>query len=233
LRFVKVDRVKTLWPFKLVLALLLAVAPLSQSPAESPRVQEKECPGNPLSPGSVAQSIWQTQIGEGFRAGTQMLVISTGTTWGILMLGGEQRHHLALGTISYGYMLSDIQAAGHWYRGNWEGRVELLGGAQFEPYRCWVSGLAPHLRYNFATGTRWIPFVDAGAGITLTNIGEPDLDSTFQFNLQAGAGVNWFIKDNLAISFEGRYLHISCAGLHNPNYGVNTLGILVGVGWFF
>jgi len=32
----------------------------------------------------------------------------------------------------------------------------------------WVVGLTPHLRYNFATGTRWIPFVDGGAGVTAT-----------------------------------------------------------------
>ena len=228
-----VDSVKTLWAAQLVLALVLAVAPISRATAELPQVQGNECLGNSLPPNSVARSIWQTQIGEGFRRGTQMMGISTGVTWGVLMLGGEQRHHLALSNISYGYMLGDIQAAGHWYRGNWEVRAELIGGGQFAAETCWVMGFAPHLRYHFATGTRWIPFVDAGGGVALTNIGDPDLRGTFQFNLQAGAGVNWFIKDNLAINVEGRYLHISCAGLHNPNYGVNTLGILVGVGWFF
>ena len=233
MRLVKLGSVRTLWAFFPVLAVLLVVPPISQSIAELPLVQNNECLSNSLPPGSVAQSIWQTQIGEGFRGGTQTMGISTGVTWGVLMFGGEQRHHLALSNISYGYMLGDIQAAGHWYRGNWEVRVELIGGGQFAAETCWVMGLAPHLRYHFGTGTRWIPFVDAGGGVALTNISDPDLRGTFQFNLQAGAGVNWFIKDNLAINVEGRYLHISCAGLHNPNYGVNTLGILVGVGWFF
>lgn len=233
MRAVKLGSVKTLWAFFPVLVLLVVVPPISQSTAVLPQVQNNESLSNSLPPDSVAQSIWQTQIGEGFRAGTQMMGISTGVTWGVLMLGGEQRHHLALSTISYGHMLGDLQAAGHWYRGNWEARVELIGGGQFEPETCWVIGLAPHLRYNFATGTRWVPFVDAGGGVTLTNIRKPDLGGTLEFNLQAGAGVNWFIKDNLAISFEGRYLHISCAGLHNPNNGVNSLGILLGASWFF
>jgi len=67
----------------------------------------------------------------------------------------------------------------------------------------------------------------------LTDIGGPDLGNTFQFNSQAGIGVNWFVKDNLAIAFEGRYLHISSAGLSMPNDGVNTVGVFLDINWFF
>jgi len=181
----------------------------------------------------LSTTIWQTGVGEGFRSGTQSIGLGTGVTFGVLMFGGEQRHDLALSTVSYGYMLGDVKGVGHWYRGNWELRLELMGGAQFQEETSWVVALAPHLRYNFATGTRWVPYVDAGAGIALTGIREPDLGGTFEFNLQAATGFNWFISDKMAISIEGRYLHISCAGLHNPNNGVNTVGIIFGTTWFF
>ncbi len=33
-----------------------------------------------------------------------------------------------------------------------------------------------------------------------------DLSHTFEFNLQAAAGVRWFLKDNVALTIEARYL---------------------------
>jgi len=89
------------------------------------------------------------------------------------------------------------------------------------------------LRYNFATGSRWIPYADIGAGVSATSIGPPDLSGTFEFNLQAATGVQWFIRDNLALGLEARYLHMSCAGIHPPNLGLNTVNGMVGISWFF
>lgn len=89
------------------------------------------------------------------------------------------------------------------------------------------------MRYNFATGTRWIPFVDGGAGVTATSIGPPDLSGTFEFNLQAGTGIHCFLSDNLALSLEARYIHWSCAGIHQPNAGLNGVTGLLGLTFFF
>ena len=94
-------------------------------------------------------------------------------------------------------------------------------------------GLTPHLRYNLATGTRWVPFADLGAGVTASGIGPPDQSGTFEFNLQANVGTHWFVRDNLALTFEVGYLHMSCAGLHDPNLGVNTVKGMIGLTWFF
>jgi hypothetical protein len=51
--------------------------------------------------------------------------------------------------------------------------------------------------------------------------------------MQAAVGVNYFIRDALAINFEGRYLHLSSAGIYSPNNGVNSIGIFLGVSRFF
>ena len=177
--------------------------------------------------------IWEAGVGEGFRAGTQAIGFSAGAMYGIPMLGGHERHHLALSSLSYGRMIGKAQGADRWYNGNWELRGEVFGGWQFDPASAWVVGLTPHLRYHFATGGRWVPYIDAGAGVAWTDIGLPDLGNSFQFNTQVGVGVNWFVLDNLAVSIECHYLHISSAGTSMPNDGVNAVGGLVGLSWFF
>jgi len=177
--------------------------------------------------------IWQKGIGEGFRSTVESIGVSAGATYGVAVLGGHQAHDLALISLSYGHMLGPVKGEGHWYRGNWELRAELFTGAEFSPDREWFVGLAPHLRYNFATGTRWIPFVDGGAGVTATGIGPPDLSGTFEFNLQASGGVQWFLTDHLALSVEARYVHWSCAGISSPNLGLNGVSGLLGFAWFF
>ena len=178
-------------------------------------------------------NIWQNGVGEGFKSGVQSVSFNVGAGYGAEIFGSEQSHDLALVSLAYGYMLGPVVGKGHWYRGNWELRGELFSGAQFSPTTESLVGLTPHLRYNFATGTRWIPYVDAGAGVSATSIGPPDLSGTFEFNLQAATGVRWFIRDNLALSVEAHYLHMSCAGIHPPNQGLNNFGGFVGIGWFF
>jgi opacity protein-like surface antigen len=177
--------------------------------------------------------IWQNGVGEGFRSTTESVGVSAGALYGLEIFGGTQAHDLAFVNFSYGHMLGPVRGEGHWYRGNWELRGELFTGAQFAPESEWFVGLTPHLRYSFATGTRWIPFIDGGAGVTATGIGPPDLSGTFEFNLQVGGGVQWFLNDHLALSVEARYTHWSCAGIHDPNLGLNGVTGLLGLSWFF
>ena len=121
---------------------------------------------------SLKPDIWCSGVGEGFRAGTQVLDLTAGVAYGVLMFGGEERHHLSLISVSYGQMIGDVKGTDKWYRGNWELRVELFGGTQINSETCALFGVTPHLRYNFATGTRFVPYVDIGAGVILTGIHE-------------------------------------------------------------
>jgi hypothetical protein len=172
-------------------------------------------------------------VGEGFRRDAQSISISAGATYGLAELGSHEAHDLALVSICYGHMLSHVLGKDHWYRGNLEFRLELFSGSQFSPSSQWFVGLTPHLRYDLATGTRWIPFIDGGAGVTATSIGHPDLGGTFEFNLQIGGGVSWFIRENLALTVESHYCHWSCAGISKPNNGLNGISGTLGVSFFF
>ena len=166
---------------------------------------------------SAPQSaVWADGVGRGFVGSAQNLTLEAGAAAGMASFGSHEAHDFAMLSLAYGHMLGGVMGRDHWYRGNFEGRVEFFGGMQYHPEvetDGWFVGLTPHLRYNFATGTRWIPFVDGGAGVTAMGIGPPDVSGTFEFNLNAGAGVHWFLRDNLALTGEARYYHYSCAGL--------------------
>jgi hypothetical protein len=111
--------------------------------------------------------------------------------------------------------------------------LELFSGAQFSPTSEWLVGLTPHLRYDFATGTPWIPFFDLGAGVSATSIGPPDLSGTFEFNLQAAIGIQWFLKKNMSLNVEAGYFHMSCASINHPNLGLNGVTGMLGVTFLF
>lgn len=177
--------------------------------------------------------IWQDEVGEGFSRGTRTMGIEMDATPGMKDCGSTVAHGLALAGLSYGRMIGEVEGEGHWYRGNWEIRAELFCGAQYSPTTEWLVGLTPQLRYNFDTGTRWIPFIDGGVGPTLTGIRRPDLSGTFEFNDQGNIGLQWFVRDNVALTAEIGYLHMSNAGIDHPNNGVNCVTGKVGVSWFF
>ncbi len=178
-------------------------------------------------------TIWEDGVGQGFRSTTHTFSSEAGVGVGMAAFGSTQAHDLALISLSYGHMWGPVLGKDHWYRGNFEYRIELFGGAQYSPSSEWLVGLTPHLRYNFATGTRWIPFIDAGAGVTATSISHPDLGGTFEFNLQPGVGMHWFVRDNLALTGEVKYMHMSCAGIDKPNLGLNDVIGWIGLTWFF
>ena len=217
----------------LVGLLLLLIGMLDGTNAQPTLLSSDAAPWRGPGLESRATSIWENGVGEGFRSGVESVGLSIGANYGVAMLGGRESHHLALTSLSYGRVLRPVRGARHWYRGNWELRGELFSGAEFSPDTEWIVGLTPHLRYNFATGTRWIPFVDLGAGVTATSIGPPDLSGIFEFNLQACVGTHWFIKENVALTMEARYLHLSCARISDPNLGLNGVTGLVGLTFFF
>ena len=216
-----------------LIILCFLVVPLWNGVAQPtvPFTNALSAPELSLEPAS--ETIWKHGVGEGFRSSAQSIGLSAGGAYGIAAFGGRQAHDMALISLTYGHMLGRIRGEDHWYRGNFEFRLELFTGAQFSPASEWLVGLTPHLRYNFATGTRWIPFVDAGAGVTATGIGRPDLSGTFEFNLQGGGGIQWFLKDHVALGVEARYVHWSCAGLSKPNLGLNGVTGLLGLTFYF
>ena len=216
--------------------LLISSAPLTLMSASAGTLTSPELPDSSTldSPAEAyTNGVWLSGIGEGFRPCAESFTVSAGATYGLSDFGTKQTHDLALTSLTYGHILGRMWCENSCFRGNLEFRLELFGGAQFSPSTEWIVGLTRHLRYNFATATRWVPFVDAGAGVTGTGIGGPDLATTFEFNLQGGAGVQYFIANNVSINLEAWYLHISNAGIKEPNLGLNGITGMLGITFFF
>jgi lipid A 3-O-deacylase len=145
----------------------------------------------------------------------------------------KEHHDLALASARFGRMLGGPAAGNRWYHGNAELLGELWGGVQTHPRHRSLFGLTPLLRYHFATGSRWVPFVNAGVGLAYSNICGRDLSNGFQVNLQAGAGTHYFLREELALAPEYRWFHLSNAGLNRPNTGLNTQMLFAGLSRFF
>ena len=182
---------------------------------------------------AIHRNLWPEGLGFGLQKGAQTAGFGFGTGSGMKILGGTESHDLVLGRLCYGRVLTDLVGGQSWPRGNWEWRVELMGAGQYRPKGAYLCGLTPLLRYDFATGSRWMPFVDIGAGLSITDIGRPDLSTRFEFNLQAGAGLNYFVRTNLALTIQYRFLHVSNARIAYPDCGVNIGVASSGITWYF
>lgn len=186
-----------------------------------------------VEPNQSSKTIWVDGIGSGFHEGTFQAGGTVGAGFGVRVFGTSVAHDLALASVNAGWVFTDVMASDKWYRGNLELLTELFGGEQFKPNGRYFIGLTPLIRYNFATGSRLVPFVEVGAGVSSTNIDGPDLTGNFQFNIQVGTGIHYFLSDRTALTVQYRWLHFSDAETRLPNNGTNTEMFYVGVSWFF
>jgi len=115
-------------------------------------------------------------------------------------------------------------------------RVELitegvLGGAVHPG--AYMAGAALLCRFDGKNHGRWVPFLDAGAGVQRTSLSQhvPELNGTTQFSPQGGFGMQYFLGPQRALVFEFRTMHMSNADITPPNMGVNSGVITIGFRW--
>ena len=136
--------------------------------------------------------------------------------------------------LQVGYMLGDVKRNGL-CRGNFELAGEAFGSAIFQGEGSYISGGTVWLRYNLVPRRfpRLVPYAEAGAGMVSTDIDRGIVGQPFNFNLDLGLGVRYFVSRNLSLSLEYRYQHISNADLGPKNLGINAGGPILGVSYFF
>ena len=215
--------------FQIFWAAILTVFYVSLAPSVMAETAFKSESGNRSEPSSV----WKTRVGSGFRKDTVNTGLTAGAGFGAKIFGGKESHDLALAYGHIGWMMTDVMYENRWYEGNLELWGEVFAGGQYHPASRGVFGLAIGPRYNLITGSRWVPFLDLGAGISGTDIGEPDLSTTFQFNVQIGVGAHYFFLDDMALTLQVRGIHLSNAQIKMPNYGTNSIVFMIGATGFF
>ncbi len=128
--------------------------------------------------------------------------------------------------------LSNPIGGNTWYRGNFELVVEGTFLYGFEPNDGIAGGITPLFRYNFLAGDRLIPFVQFGAGVLALDFDLRRQADGINFSPQAGLGFHYFLSERTALTGEWRYHHISNAGIHRDNSGINSSVVLLGVTFF-
>ncbi|MBI3302116.1 MAG: acyloxyacyl hydrolase [Deltaproteobacteria bacterium] len=90
----------------------------------------------------------------------------------------------------------------------------------------------PMFSYYFNLGNHLHPYIEGGLGVLYTDLRGYHLGGHFSFLETAGAGVTYFLNDNLALNAGWRYRHISNASLYAHNVGLNSGIFLAGFSYF-
>ncbi len=171
---------------------------------------------------------------EGFRAGTWRLGLMGGySLWHKVFQNRVADVHFVPLLPQIGYTVTDVHGPFP-VRGSLELNLEPTFLVTTSPSTTFGEGASFLLRYNFVTGTRWVPFFDLGVGVLHWNLRLPGILGTqFNFTLQGGPGLHFFATDHLAITGQVRLHHISNAGTDSPNIGINSSVYLAGISYFF
>jgi hypothetical protein len=120
---------------------------------------------------------------------------------------------------------------------NTKGRADFI----LEPFVNAISSPASNveagsnflLQYVFPLNKKFQPYIKGGLGVLYMSQHTLEQSTQYNFLPQGAAGIQYFLKDNLAINLEYRYRHLSNASLKDPNSGIDSNLYLCGVTFFF
>ena len=133
-----------------------------------------------------------------------------------------------------GYVFTDFIEADP-FSGAFEILFEPVLAHYHEPFSASLFGASLVLRYNFLAFGQWMPYWDFGAGVSWTDLAPriPEQSTQFNFLLEVGPGLQYFITERSAFNMAVRLHHISNANIGNRNTGINSILGLVGFSYFF
>jgi lipid A 3-O-deacylase len=120
------------------------------------------------------------------------------------------------------------------FRGLVQYQLEPVIGYIAHPNQKMEFGLSfAGFKYNFtALESRWSPYSNFGFGVIYEPIGHNVQGTDFNFIIQTGIGLQYFLDENHALNVQYRYRHISNAHIREPNSSINSSLVLVGVSFF-
>jgi len=135
--------------------------------------------------------------------------------------------------VRYGWILTKAHGPG-FLRGKFEYAIDAVPVfLVFQPANtAYGAGFNPiNLKWNFVSDRRFAPYLELGGGVLFSNHTVPTGTSSVNFTPTGAIGIHYF-TDRATYSAELRFLHISNAGLVEPNPGINTIEVRIGLGWF-
>jgi hypothetical protein len=148
--------------------------------------------------------------------------------------GGRSQTGIFNAGVRYGWILTRPHGPG-FLKGRFEYAVDAVPVfLVFQPGNtAYGAGVNPfNLKWDFATRGGVVPYFELSGGTLFTSHEVPPGTSTVNFTSGATLGAH-FLGEERNWSVEVRYMHISNAGLTDPNPGVNTVQVRVGIGKFF
>ncbi len=155
------------------------------------------------------------------------------TAGGHSVAGGRGNTRVWNAGLRYGWVLTKPIGPG-FLKGRFEYAIDAVPAFLiFQPTNtAYGAGINPlGLKWNFATRGHIAPYLELNGGTLFTSQEVPPGTSKVNFTDAAAFGLQ-FLGARHALSLEARYLHISNAGLTNPNPGVNTVEVRFGIGRF-
>ncbi|GAB4252347.1 MAG: hypothetical protein OHK005_19590 [Candidatus Methylacidiphilales bacterium] len=165
--------------------------------------------------------------------------LMTGPLFSHVGLGPSHPHfNYVMTNLRVGWMLNTPSDNAGLLRGNFEAIGELSTSGVFSGFGSVVIGPTFLVRYNFVQpGWKLVPYVQVGAGFVYTDAYETRsqraIGQAWEFTPQAAVGFRYLINDHWSVNAEGIYHHISNADMSDRNLGINAVGGLVGVSYFF
>jgi hypothetical protein len=120
-----------------------------------------------------------------------------------------------------------------WAHGAFEAGLEGWFQYYMEPHEATAEGLKAVGRYHFLNVGRLVPYAEIGAGVGGSSLKVLEIRATFNVVLEAGAGLSYFLTDDLALTAGYRFQHISNGNVEKPNRGFNSDTGTVGVSYYF
>jgi Lipid A 3-O-deacylase (PagL) len=155
------------------------------------------------------------------------------TTGGHGTNGRTQRTGVWTAGFRYGWIITEPHGPS-FLRGRFEYAVDAVPVfVVFQPtntaYGAAINPFA--LIWNFDTHGRVVPYIDLGGGALFTSTQVPPGTSRINFTTAGALGLH-FLARKATWTADVRFMHISDAGLTNPNPGINTVQLRLGIGWF-
>jgi lipid A 3-O-deacylase len=118
----------------------------------------------------------------------------------------------------------------HWAPDPLRFKVEGTAGLTVSPKtRAMVSvGMMALYYLEFISSTRLVPYLEGGIGVIYTDFQVDGQGSRINFNPQIGIGTEFGGESGAPFFGAVRLSHISNAGLHNENRGVNSVVLMIG-----
>jgi hypothetical protein len=148
------------------------------------------------------------------------------------------RINLAPADLRLGVMVDGLCCEQGPCRGATEAILDLFGDSVVRGPGNVAAGASFLLRYNFVQpNCRFVPYIQAGGGILFNDIYKDHTQNAVgqvqEFALDAAVGFHYLVHPNWSIDLEADYFHISNAGMSTRNAGLNAIGGMVGITYYF